>query len=152
MSNALSLTSPTANAMSGMDGSHLADIPMTGQYTFTGTGHIAASFDNWVTQERVATVTTGTAQNWSGTLHSQPAGPRGTVRVRFEEDTATTASVAVGIGWIILYVGDSKVQDYYTNTDTYSAVGFGVSVKPNNSTNDADWLEGNSAADKSPGL
>ena len=148
---AISITSPTANAVIGKDGSNLGNIPIAGVYTFASACHVEARFGSG-SFTRVATLSSGTAQNWSGTLSSQTAGARKTLTVRFEEDTATSATVDLTIGWVILYVGDSKVQDYYTNTDTYIATSIGVSVKPSNSTNDADWTEGNSASHKSPGL
>lgn len=148
--SAISITSPTANAVIGKNGSNQADIPIQGLYTFASACHVEARFGSGAFT-RIATLGSGTGASWSGTLTGQAAGPRNTLTVRFEEDTATSASVSMGIGWILLYVGDSKVRDYYTNTDTYAATSIGVSVKTSNS-NDAEWLEGNSAAHKSPGL
>ncbi len=119
--------------------SGVASIPITGTYTGTPT-NIEADFNGG----GYATVATGpTGGTFSGTLTGQAEG-QGTLTVRFSNDHSVTGTCAtVGIGDVVLIVGDSHYVGPLTNPQSYSH----ATLKAAKFTQANVWGEGNDPID-----
>jgi len=117
--SAIAITTPATKALFQRT-LHVGDIPIVGTYTFASACHIEASF-NGGAYVRIATLSSGTGQPYSGTLSAQAQG-QGTLTVRFEEDQATSASVTlIGIGELLVAAGQSNMSGRYTNPQSVSS-------------------------------
>lgn len=143
--SAVAITLPRPLSIIQKNGSNQGTWSVTGTYTFASACHLEIS-DDGVTFTRIATLGSGTGAAWSGTYGPRTAGARKTLTVRFEEDHATTATVAnVGIGIVFAASADSTgTGAMYSTFPGYSA-SYGVSIK-NATASDFDWFDGNDGA------
>lgn len=113
-------------------------IAITGTYTGTPT-QIEASFNGG----SFATIDAAPAGGvFSGTLSSQAQG-RGTLTIRFTNNTAISTTVAnVGVGDVFLIGGDSIAEGRGTNPQVYSGAS-----KLSAFRQDDAWIEGNDPID-----
>lgn len=136
VSGTIAISTPTAKQFYQRNGSSQASITITGTYTGSPTA-IEASFNGGAYSTIVASPAGGT---YSGTLSAQAAG-RGTLTVRFTNDTSVTATVAnIAIGDAFLVGGDSRAEGRSTNVQTGSADVYYY-------RQDDAWTSGNDPAD-----
>jgi hypothetical protein len=128
-----------------MDGTNHADIPIFGTYTFASACHIEGSWAGGA-YSRIATLGSGTSAPFSGTLTGCAAGPRATLSVRIEEDHSVVTTVSMAVGIILLYVGDSTVDGYWTNSYSYVNTSVGICKKQSDLNNDV-WEDANTVSE-----
>jgi hypothetical protein len=106
----------TDGSLAGTPGGTTGSISITGTYTGSPTA-IEASFNGGAYVTIDAAPAGGT---YSATLTGQTAG-QGTLTVRFTNDTSVSATVAdVGIGDVVLIVGQSNAEGRLTAAQSYS--------------------------------
>jgi hypothetical protein len=139
--SAVSISLPRPLSILQKNGSNQGSWAISGTYTFASACHLEADF-NGAGFSRIATLSAGTAQPYSGNLLNQAAGIRGTLTVRFEEDTATSATVTCGIGIVFAAATDSTgTGAQYSSYPGYTTT-YGISIK-NATASDDDWFDGN---------
>lgn len=116
-SGTIAITSPVQWKTYQRNGSNQADIAITGTYTGgPATKTVEASFNGGA----YATIATAAAGVYSGTLSAQAAG-RGTLSVRFVNETAIIATVAnLGIGDVFVVAGQSNAVGQLSALQTYT--------------------------------
>lgn len=134
----VTISTPAAYKVFQRSGGGTADIAITGTYTGTPAA-IEASFNGGSYATIAASPAGGT---YSGSLTGQAAG-RGTLTVRFTDDTAVVATVGnVGVGDVFVVGGDSISEGRGTNAQSYSGSAKLSVFKESNV-----WADGNDPVD-----
>lgn len=138
LSGTVTISTPVAKQGYQQNGSHQADIPITGTYTGSPV-HLEADFNGGGFATIVSSPAAG---SFSGTLTAQAKG-QGTLTVRFSDDHSVTATKAtITISDVFLVIGDSVAEGRGTNAQNYSGSGTPVIFRQDNA-----WASGNDPYD-----